>query len=156
MLDERFWGKVKKTDDCWIWTANRSDSGIGYGQFWLDGKLNPAHRLVYAEMVGTIPKGMFVCHHCDNRACVNPAHLFIATHRENMNDMMAKGRRATKVTKCIIETIMRLSEHGLSSSQIAPIVGLHAGHVRKTRKNECGTRTNLYERPQQTCTCCIR
>ena len=134
MLDERFWGKVKKTDDCWIWTASRSDSGIGYGQFWLDGKLNPAHRLVYAEMVGIIPRGMFVCHHCDNRACVNPDHLFLATHGENMRDMTAKGRRATKVTPKVVDIILRLSREGLSSTQIAAVVGICDGHVRKTRK----------------------
>ena len=133
-LDSRFWSKVDKNGDCWNWTANRSDSGKGYGSFWMNGRLNPAHRIAYEALVGPIPHGFFVCHSCDNRACVNPAHLFVATHRENMNDMMAKDRRATKVNKRIIETILRLSEQGLSSSQIAPIVGLHAGHVRKTRR----------------------
>lgn len=133
-LGERFWSKVDKTDTCWNWTANRSDSGIGYGQFWLNGKLRPANRLAYEEFFGPIPESKLVCHQCDNRACVNPAHLFFGTHTENMKDMVSKDRRATKVKKPVVKKLLELSKAGLSSAQIAPILGIHPGHVRKIRR----------------------
>lgn len=85
-LSERFWPKVEKTDGCWLWTANTRPNG--YGLFGSVG----AHRVAYELCVGPIPSGMYVCHRCDNPACVRPDHLFVGTQLDNMRDMVTKGR----------------------------------------------------------------
>lgn len=90
---ERFWEKVDKSGDCWLWTGSRNEKG--YGSFGgADGKLCPAHRKSYELSVGPIPDGLWVLHRCDNPPCVNPAHLFLGDRQANVDDMMAKGRNA--------------------------------------------------------------
>lgn len=94
---ERFWSKVavtKNHDDCWLWQAGLTHSG--YGQFSLGGRKGkhiPAHRYSYTIANGEIPSGLFVCHRCDNPLCVNPNHLFVGTHVDNVQDMVSKGRQ---------------------------------------------------------------
>lgn len=87
---QRFWDKVDKTDGCWLWTAARNTKG--YGRFRVDGNLVSPHRFAYELEVGPIPNGLWVLHHCDNPRCVNPGHLFLGTHSDNMRDSFAKGR----------------------------------------------------------------
>ena len=86
-----FWQKVKKTDDCWLWTGNKNDKN--YGRFvWFDRE-EYAHRVSYIIAFGSIPKGLHILHSCDNPQCVNPVHLTAGTHGDNMRDMFAKNRR---------------------------------------------------------------
>ena len=88
----RFWTKVVRTDDCWIWTA--CTIGDGYGKFSANGIQYSAHRYSYEIAFGTIPDGLWVCHKCDVPSCVRPDHLFLGTPKENALDCVRKGRRA--------------------------------------------------------------
>lgn len=96
---DRFWNKVKKTDNCWFWTAGTFDDG--YGKFKFEKKNRKAHRISWLLTNGDIPEGMLVCHHCDNPLCVKPSHLFLGTPKDNTQDMIKKGRQHNiKKTHC--------------------------------------------------------
>lgn len=94
-LQERFWTKVAKgnPDECWLWTGSLTNSG-GYGQLSRSRAEGPvrANRVSYEMHIGPIPDGLSVLHRCDTPACVNPAHLFLGTTRDNARDMSRKGR----------------------------------------------------------------
>lgn len=97
-LEDRLWRHTQKTgpNDCWICSANGMRSR--YAQLQSAGKGSPkvlAHRLSYELAHGPIPEGMMVLHKCDTPRCVNPAHLRLGTHEENMRDMVRKARSAT-------------------------------------------------------------
>lgn len=85
----RFWAKVHKTDDCWIWQGAIGNSG--YGQVKIDGKVQLAHRVTWTFKYGD-PGELCVLHKCDNPPCVRPDHLFIGTKQDNSDDMVNKGR----------------------------------------------------------------
>lgn len=96
-LAERFSRNVSKRDDgCWLWLGNKRPNG--YGQIQEGGKgsrTRSAHRVAYELANGPIPPGRVVMHSCDNRACVNPAHLSVGAPIDNTKDMIAKGRKRT-------------------------------------------------------------
>jgi len=96
-LQVRFWEKVSKTATCWLWTASKNK--YGYGKFSVHSAPRLAHRVSWEIENGSIPDGFHALHKCDNTSCVNPEHLFLGTHSDNMKDMTAKGRRADSSRK---------------------------------------------------------
>lgn len=92
-MPDRFWAKTipEPNTGCWLWMG--STWGGGYGQVRINRRTRFAHRVAWEVSNGPIPNGLFVLHRCDNPPCVNPAHLFLGTHQDNMDDMMRKGRK---------------------------------------------------------------
>lgn len=91
-MQERFWEKVDTSGECWEWTGARTKAG--YGNLSLPrgaGNIN-AHRYSFLLHYGPFHKSLIVCHSCDNRGCVNPAHLWLGTDHDNAKDKMRKGR----------------------------------------------------------------
>lgn len=80
-------------DDCWEWTKFRQPKG--YGRIRFRGRHEMAHRVAWmlANGVSELSRWQFICHRCDNPPCCNPAHLFLGTPLENMQDMIGKGRQ---------------------------------------------------------------
>lgn len=128
---DRFWSKVNKGPDCWEWTGalNGGEWG-GYGSFWIGNKIVMSHRIAWSMGHGKIQKGMFICHTCDNPACVRPSHLFLGTPSDNLIDSSNKGRApGLKITNEQVKAIrndtrlLRLisKEYGVEESTISRI-----------------------------------
>lgn len=105
-LQERFNQKyeIDPKTGCWLWTKTVTNGGYGIiGVGGLRGSMRPAHRVSWCLFHGDIPDGLHVLHRCDVPSCVNPDHLFLGTHQDNMNDKMSKGRwkggRPRKIAK---------------------------------------------------------
>ena len=93
-LPERFWDKVNKTDNCWLWTGKIDD---GYGRFSYKGILYLVHRLVVATLKEPVVPGMVIDHTCRVRNCCNPAHLRQVTMSENTKNL----KRQNDPTTCV-------------------------------------------------------
>lgn len=147
----RFWVKADRgvgRDDCWNWTGAKLGRD-GYGGFSVArgnqrGQQAPryAHRVAYELVHGSIPPVLSVCHRCDNRQCVNPAHLFLGTHADNMRDAASKGRlsvprpRRRKVTGAQIADMFALRKGGLTFQAIGDRFGVTKGYVSLVLKRQ--------------------
>lgn len=144
----RFFSKVQKTESCWLWTRYKTQDG--YGLLRAETKLHYAHRFSYEIHHGPIPSDLHVLHKCDNPACVNPAHLFLGTHSDNMADMVSKGRKkgkrggsntSAKLTRVqVLEIRARYPQGGTSYRKLAKEYGVTNGAIenvvnRKTWKD---------------------
>jgi hypothetical protein len=141
----RFMKFVKKPDNanlCWSWMGAKDKDG--YGTFYGKGFGKTAHRFSYYYHYGVIPKGMCVCHTCDNRGCVNPKHLWLGTNADNTRDRDIKNRRAvtvppihygsknhkTKLTENQVLEIRRLLNEGFSCYKLGKIYGVSGNNIR--------------------------
>jgi len=142
----RFMDKVVvNPTGCWLWTG--ACNSCGYGSIRIENKDHKAHRLAYELFVGPIEdirgtdcRGTCVIHSCDTPLCVNPAHLRLGTHKENMEDKAIRGRvvnhpllgeehQNSKLTVQKVREIRRLAAHGQSAVMIAPSMGVHYATV---------------------------
>ena len=140
-LETRFWKMVKKTDSCWVWKGTQF--GHGYGNFRCCGDSCPAHRMSWIITHGRIPEKMHVLHHCDNRLCVRPSHLWIGTHMDNVIDKVKKkrhdfgekhpGGRLTE--KQIIEIRSLYKPHVMTAKIISEKYGISISNVYSIVKN---------------------
>lgn len=124
-VDTRFWSKAKLAgdDECWLWQRAKLK---GYGLFRANGRLHRAHRFAYELTNGPIPDGLDCLHRCDTPSCVNPRHLFLGTHQQNMQDRDKKGRAARlsgeshgghKLTTAQVEEVKSLYDSGAWSQR---------------------------------------
>lgn len=90
-FEDRFWARVDKTGECWVWKGSLFHNSP-YGQVKQEVKTKQVHRVSWEIHYGPIPNGLCVCHKCDNPPCVRPDHLFTGTNFENTMDSVRKGR----------------------------------------------------------------
>lgn len=149
--ERQFWKHVQRVPhvECWLW---QGAIGWGYGVFHAKGQTLRAHRFSWELHNGPICDGLQVLHKCDVRACVNPAHLFLGTQLENIQDMDAKGRRVTKynprrgethadakLTTSDIVAIRQLSAQGVSQREIAKQFDMSQQHISDIVRRRCWT-----------------
>lgn len=133
-------------EECWTWRSSLSSAG--YGRFRLDGKARIASRIAYEIANGPIPAGMCVLHSCDNRACVNPSHLRVGSHQENMDDRNSKGRASggslrgdrhpkSKISREQAELIRKIAgEAAVSQKAIASMFGISQSVVSEIKNGK--------------------
>ena len=116
---------------CWLWTGARKKS-VGYGNFWLDGHVVPAHRVAWELEHGSITGALLVLHRCDNPLCVRPDHLFLGTHADNAQDAKRKGR---------LQSARNQGEaHGMAKLTERDVVAIRALQADGYRRDELAAR----------------
>ena len=134
---ERFekWFKVDSTG-CWLWTGYKHRFGYGRFKLWPERADRDAHRAAYLIYKGDIPPGVFVLHRCHVPSCVNPDHLYLGTHEQNMTDMKVSGRSclgarngAAKLTTVEVWEIRRRALLGEKLKVLAARFGVSHGHI---------------------------
>jgi hypothetical protein len=108
-FEQRFWERVDKSGECWLWTG--ATFRRGYGAVKREGKQLKAHRVAWEMHFGRLPQGALIMHHCDNPPCVRPQHLFPGTPADNMADKVTKGRQATGDRITAHRTVLRGDQH---------------------------------------------
>lgn len=123
---------------CWNWTVPNGTAG--YGQASYKGRTHGAHVVSWLRLKGPIPEGMEVCHSCHNRACVNPAHLYLAPHYQNQLDSKRAGRmvipNAGKLNAEKVVEICRLAMAGMRVCDIHRRFGVHRSIVEMILKGK--------------------
>lgn len=141
----RFWSKIGMggVDECWEWKASTDTSG--YGRFKIASYLQcRAHRVALIASQMREPEGKLALHHCDNRKCCNPHHLYFGTVQDNANDKVARGRcysgdqsgvknGAAKINEEQLEVIVRRLASGWNNKQIAADMPIGHAMVSKIR-----------------------
>lgn len=137
-LEVKFWRKVDKNgppsrlgSNCWEWMEFRRK---GYGSVWVNGRAIRAHRASWEMQNGPIPDGMLVCHACDNPSCVNPGHLFLGTHDDNMADRAKKKRARAALSPQQVQEAF--NTQGISSRAIARKFGVHHSTIDRIKRGE--------------------
>jgi predicted XRE-type DNA-binding protein len=154
---DSFVSRINKTETCWLWDGMSGAFGktkMRYGLAWYQGKPWRAHRLAYYLFNGENPGDLFVCHSCDTPMCVNPSHLRLGTHQDNMNDMKERGRRKgkgkcfgennsnAKLTQADADTIRNLYKEGkMNQTEIAMKYNVHQSTISKIVRGERFTET---------------
>ena len=123
--------EIGKLDECWEWKGATLE--FGHGQFfWLSQEIYTAHAAAYELFVGS-RKGKCVLHSCDNPPCVNPGHLWLGTHQENMDDMVRKNRSSGKLTlKKAIKIRQLFSTGDYSLKRLARKYGVSVSTINET------------------------
>jgi predicted Zn-ribbon and HTH transcriptional regulator len=148
MTPEKFWTRVQRCTHglwcdlcCWEWQGTRC---LDYGTFVENGKDKRAHRYAFILAYGAIPPKHFICHHCDNPPCCNPAHLFSGTQADNLQDAKKKGRTTygernaqSKLTTAQVEAVLLAAQQGeraymiAQRMQLSPTTVYHIIHRRR-------------------------
>jgi len=130
-----FWSKVDKGGECWLWTGYKNGRGSQYGVF----HRTKAHRFAWESLFGPIPTGTKILHTCDNTLCVRPAHLTPGTQKENMADMIRKGRSRPHGKRPLTEDQIRAIAIATGRQvDIAKQFGITQAHVSRIKRTPNG------------------
>lgn len=174
-IEARFWPKVQKSDGCWVWMASRAPTGYGYFGIQTRRGIGEArrsagaHRIAWMLLRGAIPDGLCVLHNCpggDNPSCVNPAHLFLGTQLDNIQDRERKGRSASGsirasrgekngFSKLTTDEVLRMrTMHrtlAVTTTHLSEVFGISSRRVREVIKGNAWAHVgNDYHRPSST------
>jgi len=152
--------RLDRTGQCWLWTGPLDHAGRG--RLWRNGKIMLHHRAVWEILVGPIPEGALLCHHCDNPTCANPAHIYIGDGKTNARDMFSRERhwtqrdpeRATRIgrengqkntwcrgagnpkAKLTAEQVSEIKQAPGSSYAIAARFGVNASTIQRIKRGD--------------------